>query len=99
MDSGIFKKENISQIGRNEVKKAEPCSLLLVHWKDYSSLLTEILAIKKDSLALIIYAPQEEGKLGDEDVKKLGLHRNTLIVNFRGRLLNDVLISLMTTRP
>jgi len=37
VDSNIFARKNIEQIGTNEIKKAESFSLLLVHWKDYQN--------------------------------------------------------------
>jgi hypothetical protein len=55
------------------------------------------LSEKKDGTALLIYAPQEEGFISKEDIAKINQHRNAIVVNFRGRLLNDIMISLITT--
>ena len=46
---------------------------------------------------MIIYAPQSEGFIDESVVNILNLQRNTIIVNLRGRLLNDTLVSMMTT--
>lgn len=97
VDSKMFKQSNILQISPTDLKKAEKQSLFLVHWKDFQSKLDEILSIKKDSTALIVYAPQSEGRIDQALVDKINEHRNSIIVNFRGRLLNDILISLITT--
>jgi hypothetical protein len=97
LDSKIFKEKNISLIDKNSIKKAENITLLLVHWKSFKDEIDDILAIKKDTDALIIYAPQQDGMIDKEDMKKINEHRNTIVVNFRGRLLNDILVSMMTT--
>jgi hypothetical protein len=59
--------------------------------------LNAILSAKKDGTALLIYAPQEEGFIPKEDIAKINQHRNVIVVNFRGRLLNDIVTSLITT--
>lgn len=97
IDSKIFSKKNIVKIDRKSIKKANSISLLLIHWKCFENEIDNILDIKEDSDALIIYAPQDEGFIEKEILKKLNLQRNTIIVNFRGRLLNDILTSMITT--
>lgn len=98
VDSNIFVQKNIEQIGKNEIKKAESFTIFLVHWKDYQDNIDEIMQIKKDGAALIVYAPQNEGRIEPlETMEKINAQRNTVVVNFRGRLLNDILISLITT--
>lgn len=98
VDSKIFKEENIIQINKNDMKKSENETLFLVHWKDYQDKINEILDLKKDNTALIIYAPPNEGRIEDSSIlNKINLHRNSIIVNFRGRLLNDIVSSLITT--
>ena len=98
VDSKIFEKNNVIQINKNDLKKAEKETIFLVHWKDYQEKIDDILALKKDSTALVVYAPQSEGKIEpQEKMDKINLHRNAIVVNFRGRLLNDILTSLITT--
>ncbi len=98
IDSKIFESENILQINKNDIRSAENETLFLVHWKDFQDKMDEILQAKKDSTALIVYAPQNEGRIDSVDMlEKINSHRNTVIVNFRGRLLNDIVSSLITT--
>lgn len=97
IDSKLFKERNIVQITKNDLKKAEKYSLFLAHWRSINSYLDSILSEKKDGTALLIYAPQDEGFISKEDVAKINQHRNVIVVNFRGRLLNDIMISLITT--
>ena len=97
VDSGLFKEKNIIKLGKGSIRKAEGISLLLMHWDAYKDELQEILRYKKDMHALIVYAPQNEDRIGPDDINAINKNRNTIIVNFRGRLLNDVLTSMITT--
>lgn len=97
IDSNIFKKKNIIQVHVNDLRKAEGLDLFLVHWSYCIGHIDEILSIKNDQTALIIYAPIDEGRIEENILKKINSHRNCIIVNFRGRLLNDVFTVLMTT--
>ena len=98
VDSKIFKERNIMQVNENDLNKAANESIFLVHWKDYHHKIDDILRIKKDSTALIVYAPQNEGRIEPPDImEKINSHRNTIVVSFRGRLLNDIMVSLITT--
>lgn len=85
------------QIHKNDIKKAEKESVYLVHWHEFQDKIDDILSIKKDTTPLIIYAPQEEGFIDKDIMKKINSHRNSVVVNLRGRLLNDILTSLITT--
>lgn len=97
VDSGMFKEKNIIKIDMSSVKKAENISFYLLHYSFCKNRLNEIVSIKNDSDAMIVYAPQDEGFIDKEVLSQLNLHRNTIIVNLRGRLLNDVLVSMITT--
>ncbi len=97
VDSGLFKEKNIIKIGKESIRKADDISLRLMHWDAYKDELQEILRYKKDMHALIVYAPQNEDRIGGADIDAINRNRNAIIVNFRGRLLNDVLTSMITT--
>ena len=85
------------QIHENDIKKAEKETIFLVHWKDFQNKIDDIISIKKDTSPLIIYTPTKESRIEDEDMNKINSHRNSVVVNLRGRLLNDILTSLITT--
>ncbi len=98
IDSKLFKEENIVQIHKDSLDRAASETFFLVHWKDYADKIDEILRLKGDSTALVVYAPQDEGKIDDGNLTKINLKRNALIVNLRGRLLNDIFCFLITTK-
>lgn len=97
IDSGLFKEKNIIQINNSSIEKAKDISLLLVHWEPFKDKFDRILGVKSDQDALIVYAPQNEGKIDDKERDMINDRRNAVIVNFRGRLLNDILSSMLTT--
>ncbi len=97
-DSGLFKEKNIYGIHKKEdFGRAESVTLYLVYWPDYCDDIDEILDMKSDNCPLIVYTPYENGRVSDEKMKKMDGKRNTSITNFRGRLLNDIVIAMMTT--
>lgn len=97
VDSKLFKSKRVHQIHKNSIDKARKYSIFLVHYNVYQNDLDKILDLKDDSTALIVYAPQSEGRITDSDMNKINDIRNAIVVNFRGRLINDILISLMIT--
>lgn len=96
-DSKLFKKKNIIDISsEGDFGRAERATLFLVFWQDWQDKITEILNAKKGNTALIVYA-SEPRSIPDDKMKKLNLHPHTTIANMRGRLLNDIIISLIAT--
>jgi hypothetical protein len=97
VDSKIISKKNIVKITKERIKKGCDCSLLLVHFDEFKENIDDILTFKKDNSALIIYAPQCDGQIEKPTLDRINSERNCIIVNFRGRLLNDILTSMITT--
>ena len=97
VDSRLFREKNIILVDVESLDRAGSATMILVHWEPFKSYIDRILEIKKDSDALIIYAPQKEGFIEKEDMDKISSRRHTIIVNFRGRLLNDIYTSMITT--
>lgn len=97
VDSGIFKSKRIHQIHKDSLDKAQGYSVFLVQYSHYRDELDDILNLKSDSTALIVYAPPNEVRIDDVGMNKINNKRNAIIVNMRGRLINDILISLITT--
>ena len=50
---------------------------------------------KDQNTAVIIFA--KPGSVPNEKMAEIGNRSNTVVVNFKGRLLNDILNSLITT--
>jgi hypothetical protein len=91
LDSGIFKENNIEQITNESLSKGEKHTMMLVNYMDFKDKIEKILSYKKDSDSLIIYAPQSGEKIELELLNKINENRNSIVVNMKGRLLNDIL--------
>lgn len=98
-DSRLFNTKNLIDItSAVDFGRAENASVFLVQWPDWE--LPEkrsILDRKADATALIVYAPQAAGLIPPEEIRLLEQQRNAVLCNFRGRLLNDIVTSMITT--
>lgn len=97
LDSGLFKQKNIERISTESLKKGERHTMMLVNYGEFKEKISEILKYKKDSDSLIIYAPQKSGRIDQEMMDQINENRNSIVVNFKGRLLNDIVTSMITT--
>lgn len=102
VDSGIFREKNISQISSQSLAEVKDCDLLLVHYQSFSEQeIKTILANKISKAGMVFYypefSPQTGKKIPDEMLKQITNKENTTVVNFRGRLLNDIITTLITT--
>lgn len=97
IDSNLFKDKNIDIIGRKELTKGRDHSMMIVYYPEFKDCILDIISLKNDSDALIVYAPSSEGRIDDEILNAINAQRNSIIVNLRGRLLNDILTSMITT--
>lgn len=96
IDSKLFSEKRLIKIASiGDLGRAEPASVLLVHWADWGKHIEEVLSQKSDSTALILYAPP--ASIPQDVMKALDEKRNVVVSNFRGRLLNDLVISMITT--
>lgn len=97
-DSGLFWKKNIIEItNTNDHGKAEGASVYLVYWHDWVDDINQVLTMKPDQCALVVYAPYDKGRIPDEQMKNLDGKRFSAVTNFRGRLLNDIVTAMITT--
>lgn len=96
-DSNLFRHTNLITIrDEGDIGKAEPASVFLVHWPDWTNAIDTILAQKRDKTALILYAPPGH-HVPPDVMAKVNLVRNATLVNLRGRLMNDIVLSMITT--
>jgi len=97
-DSHIFTTKNIFRIISEEdsedIKKA---NVILFKYSGAPFTLKEVLEKKHDDSAIVIYAKQ--GEIQDsEDWKLMHKCRNISVCNLKGRLLNDLLTLMITTK-
>ncbi|MBF0555775.1 MAG: hypothetical protein HQK96_14705 [Nitrospirae bacterium] len=96
MESKIFNEKNIDKVFLNNIDKAKDATIFLVDWTSSKDKIEQIFnARKSNQTPIIIYAESES--IPRETIKDIGNRANTVVVNFRGRLLNDILTSMVTT--
>ncbi|QWD79265.1 hypothetical protein ICV01_06330 [Polynucleobacter sp. MWH-Spelu-300-X4] len=96
IDSGIFKEKNIIKIDLIDLAKAKKLDIFLVDWNSSKDHINQIFDFRPNNQTpVIIFA--SPGKIPEENLSDIANRSNTVIVNFRGRLINDLLTSLVTT--
>lgn len=97
-DSKLFNTKNITIVTHEgDFGRAEDASVFLVHWPDWPDEMARIIALKMDASPLVVYAPQGKGPVPPHTIALLEKQRNVALANLRGRLLNDVVASLITS--
>lgn len=102
VDSGIFREGNISHIPPMFLSEVKDRDLLLIHYQSFNEQeIKTILANKKAKAGMVFYFPEFSNRRGkrvpDKMLKQISNKENTTLVNFRGRLLNDIITTLITT--
>lgn len=102
VDSGIFRESNISQISSQSLAEVKDRDLLLVHYQSFTEdQIKTILGNKKSRAGMVFYYPifsnKKDEQIPPEMFKQISSKENTTLVNFRGRLLNDIITTLITT--
>lgn len=96
IDSNIFKSKNIIHISLDNIDKAKNETIFLVDWETFGDKIEQIFSCRKNhQTAIVIYA--KPASIPQEKMSDIANRANTVVVNFRGRLLNDILTSLITT--
>lgn len=100
VDTGVFRAKNIFQINHGSLSKIKESSLLLVHYQSFSEEeIKKMLSYKKHNAGMVIYFPEfsRQNQIPDEMMKLINNELFTLTVNFRGRLINDIVVMLLST--
>lgn len=95
-DSMIFKEKNVIHITLDNIDKAKDQTIFLVDWETFKEQIEQVFSARKNhQTAVVIYA--KPATIPQEKMNDIANRANTVVVNFRGRLLNDILTSLITT--
>ncbi len=97
-DSGVFREKNVSEVdGRNLSDVKDASLILLDYWSLTDGQISTMLANKPRSAGLVVYSPMGKNRIPDNISERINNEPFTTIVNMRGRLVNDLLITLMST--
>lgn len=98
LDSKLFYAKNVLQVSSiDDIEIADRASVFLVYWPDWKDDIQSILDRKSEQTALVVYAPQSQGFIPPDVMNNLESRKHTVVNNFRGRLLNDLVTSMITT--
>jgi len=101
VDTGVFRAKNIRHISKAGLAKVKEMDLGLLHYQSFTPTQIEtILGNKKAGAGLVTYFPEfspPSNVIPNDMMKKINDHSFTTIVNFRGRLVNDLLVTLLST--
>lgn len=99
--TGVFRSKNIRHINASNLADVKEMNLGLLHYQSFTVEQVEaILSDKKSSAGLVTYFPEfspPSNVIPVDMMKKINDHSFTTIVNFRGRLVNDLLVTLLST--
>lgn len=97
-DSGVFRKSNIDEVdGRNLADIKQASLILLDYWSLTEGQVSTALANKQKQAGLVVYSPMGKGRIPDEISATINNEPFTTLVQMRGRLVNDLLITLIST--
>lgn len=98
VDSGVFRNKNIHIIGENNLSDVKNADLILLdYWSINSDKALTAIGNKQRHAGLIVYSPMKKGRIADEVTERINDEPFTTLVNMRGRLVNDLLITLIST--
>jgi hypothetical protein len=98
VDSKLFRACNITNIGTDNLEKGKKFNLLLIDWSSTKDYIEQIVNVREnDQTPLIIYANPADEPIPRAVMTDIANRQNTVVVNFRGRLINDIVTSLITT--
>ncbi|MBN4074635.1 MAG: hypothetical protein COA82_03345 [Alkaliphilus sp.] len=95
-NSNIFKQKNIIHVKEGNLEKGKTATMYIVEWKTFGQEIDQIFTMRGNmQTPAIVYATP--GEIPREKMGDISMRSNTVVVNARGRLLNDVFVSMMTT--
>jgi hypothetical protein len=100
VSSGVFRSKNIDHVTDKSLAKVKDSNLLLVDYGSFSDKnMKTIIKNKKSSAGMIVYFPDfsPTNRVPDDVMKLINNEPHSVLVNFRGRLINDILITLLST--
>lgn len=102
VDTGIFREENIlPQVTSTSFAKIKEASLVLVHYQSFTEdEIKIILSHKQSNAGFIFYFPEfspPSNAISQDMFRTINNEQFTTVVNMRGRLMNDIVTTLLST--
>ncbi|PIP56228.1 hypothetical protein COX05_04175 [candidate division WWE3 bacterium CG22_combo_CG10-13_8_21_14_all_39_12] len=97
----VFREKNIYQIKKNSLSQIKDSSLVLIDYQSFSEdEIKTILRNKQNKAGFIFYFPEFEPAntmIPKEMLIEINNEPFTTVVNFRGRLINDIVVTMIST--
>jgi len=102
VSSGIFRENNIKHITKGHLATVKNHSLVIVHYKSFCAEdIKQMLGDKESTCGMVFYFPEFDpaagNRISNDMFQEIVRRENTTVVNFRGRLLNDIINTIITT--
>ena len=97
VDSGVFREKNVTIANDNSLADIKDSDLILYDYWKLPGCIDEVLRNKQKRAGLIVYSPANNQRMSADVVEMVNKEPFTVLVNMRGRLVNDILITLMST--
>lgn len=94
--SRIFKDKNIAHIGADNVEAGADHTLFIVDWDSFSNQIDAVFTLRRSANIPVVILAKPRA-ISDELMERIANHPSTIVVNFRGRLVNDILTLMVTT--
>lgn len=97
VDSGVFREKNITIANDNNLADIKDGDLILYDYWKLPECINDVLRNKQKGAGLIVYSSANKQSVPGDVVEMVNKEPFTVLVNMRGRLVNDILITLMST--
>ena len=95
--SGIIKAKNIEIHSSRFSAELQNATLAVIHYSSFEKEFESMLNLKMSRCGLIVYHPEFGKRIPNDIMEKISKLQNVMVVNFRGRLVNDALATMMST--
>lgn len=97
VDSGVFREKNITIANDSNLADIKESSLILYDYWKLPECINDVLRNKQKGAGLVVYSPANNKRMSPDVVEMVNKEPFTVLVNMRGRLVNDMLVTLMST--
>lgn len=97
VDSGVFREKNITVATDNNLADVKNSDLILYDYWKLPEYISDVLRNKQKEAGLVVYSPANNQRMPTDAVEMINKEPFTVLVNMRGRLVNDILVTLMST--
>lgn len=96
--SGLINSKNIVRVSKESLSDLQDAFMIIVSCGYLTSDgFARVVDGKSSRCGLVVYCPPEKGRMSSDDFSHLNSAPFSTLCNFRGRLVNDVLLMMLST--